>query len=358
MLTDLTTAAAINEANAPKGSAMSLTPDGGASAIASVIASSGIGSGNGAGATIDPASGIIPAFMQQLKDTAEAAITAVDSRKRKHSDLPDAIKSGPAPVPPRRKKKATKEDCEHKLKQLKSENEMLKRHLDMVKNKTKKLEEERKAHEKKMKDLVMLSSSKGTNNNNASWQKELKANLEKFKDTYSDYGKHRQDELFFHLNQLEKLAAPTTFTKMSLWTLGQSESFFTQPNHHPISGILRKELDITPTQGRKILAQRFKIQQLCSNIKEVLQLIADLKALCQKKQKVFSDRMTKCQEILTPEQVTKLLVWIDDNASVLESVCPGWGSERMRGKGGKANEKDERKKSPPPPNPTEDPSIE
>eukprot|EP00558_Chaetoceros_sp_UNC1202_P008858 CAMPEP_0197252662 /NCGR_PEP_ID=MMETSP1429-20130617/62275_1 /TAXON_ID=49237 /ORGANISM="Chaetoceros sp., Strain UNC1202" /LENGTH=140 /DNA_ID=CAMNT_0042715105 /DNA_START=63 /DNA_END=485 /DNA_ORIENTATION=- len=118
---------------------------------------------------------------------------------------------------------------------------------------------------------------------------------------------------------------------MSLWTLGQSESFFTKPNHNPIAGILRRELEITPTQGRKILAQREKIQKLCSNIKEVLQLIADLKALCQKKQKVFSDRMTKCQEILTPEQVTKLLVWIDDNETVLQNVCPGWGSERIRG---------------------------
>ena len=49
-----------------------------------------------------------------------------------------------------------------------------------------------------------------------------------------------------------------------------------------------------------------------------------------KKQKIFADRMNKCQEILTPEQVVKLLVWIDENDSVLESACPGWGSERIR----------------------------
>lgn len=93
-----------------------------------------------------------------------------------------------------------------------------------------------------------------------------------------------------------------------------------------------KELDITPQQGRKILTQRVKIQNLCSNIKKGLQLIAELKALCMRKQKTFADRMNKCQEILTPEQVVKLLVWIDDNDSVLHSVCPGWGSERIQDK--------------------------
>ncbi len=262
--------------------------------------------------------------MKQLQDTAEAAISAVDNRKRKAEDI-DRL--APAPAPLKRKKKPSKEDCERKLKELREENETLRRHLEMVKNKTAQFERERKAQEQKMKQLVMLS----TKGNHVQYHRELRMSLKQFTETYSDYGKHRREELFFHLNQLEKNAAPTTFTKMSLWTLGQNEQFFTQPKHHPISGILRKELDITPAQGRKILAQRFKIQRLCQNIKEVLQLIADLKALCQKKQKVFSDRMSKCQEILTPEQVTKLLVWIDDNSSVLESVCPGWGSERIRG---------------------------
>jgi len=321
VLNELTTAAAISEAKLPSdlGTAIASNPH------ANAITSGAVAVGSSSTASAAPSQ--LPSFMKQLQDTAEAAISAVDSRKRKQSDVDASIKAGPV-VPARRKKKPTKEDCERKMNQLKSENEMLKRHLEMVKNKTALFEQERKAQEKKMKELVMLSSS--STGDNTLWQKELKSNLEQFSETYSDYGKHRQDELFFHLNQLEKLAAPTTFTKMSLWTLGQNESFFTEPNNHPISGILRKELEITPAQGRKILAERFKIQQLCSNMKEVLQLIADLKALCQKKQKVFSDRMSKCQEILAPEQVTKLLVWIDDNAGVLDDLCPGWGSERIR----------------------------
>lgn len=132
--------------------------------------------------------------------------------------------------------------------------------------------------------------------------------------------------IFFYSN---RLAAPTTITKMTLWTCGQSDQFFFKPKSNPIAGILMKELDITPVQGRKIVERRDKIREVCDNIRQCLVLMTKLKSLCEHKQKVFHDRMTKCQEILNPLQVAKLLVWVDNHADALESVCPGWGSERM-----------------------------
>jgi hypothetical protein len=126
--------------------------------------------------------------------------------------------------------------------------------------------------------------------------------------------------------------APTTFTKMGLWALGQNEGFFTNPKRNPIAGILRKELGITPVQGRKILEQRQKIRNVCDNLKQCLVLLGKLQTLSERKQKVFHDRMSKCQEILTPLQVVKLLLWVDEHSHLLESVCPGWGSERIRSK--------------------------
>jgi predicted DNA-binding helix-hairpin-helix protein len=132
---------------------------------------------------------------------------------------------------------------------------------------------------------------------------------------------------FFH-----RLVAPTTFTKMGLWTLGQNERFYTDPKRNPIAGILRKELGITPVQGRRILEQRQKIRNVCDNLKQCLVLLGKLQTLCEHKQKVFHDRMNKVQEILTPLQVVKLLLWVDEHSHLLESVCPGWGSERIRSK--------------------------
>lgn len=267
----------------------------------------------------------VPNNIKQLHEAAEAAIAAVESSRKNGDVIVEPIK----PTTIRRKRKATMPESEEKLQQLKAENEMLRRQWERRTHNEAKFEEERKASEKKLKEIVMVTNDK---NEKPSKQQEAKETLSRFSEMYSDYGRYRQEELIFHLNQLERLAAPTTFTKMSLWTLGQGKSFYTKPKNNPIAGILQQELGITPAQARKIFAHRERIQTLMKSMKEVPRLISELKALCQKKQKLFHDRMTKCQEILTPEQVAKLLVWVDDNAATLEHVCPGWGSERMLGR--------------------------
>jgi hypothetical protein len=62
---------------------------------------------------------------------------------------------------------------------------------------------------------------------------------------------------------------------------------------------------------------------------QCLTLLSKLKGLCEQKTKIFNDRMEKCREILSPRQVIKLLIWIDEHSAVLEKVCPGWGSEQI-----------------------------
>jgi hypothetical protein len=69
---------------------------------------------------------------------------------------------------------------------------------------------------------------------------------------------------------LIRLANPTNFTKMGLWTLSQDNSDTT----NPIAGILQKELGITSQQGRKVLEHRQKIQRVCMNLKEVSEVIS------------------------------------------------------------------------------------
>jgi len=251
--------------------------------------------------------------------SAQASMDVADSKRASHKSAGGSFV--------RRKKAPRLEECEKRLAKLRAENEMLKRHHVHVTNKTNKLDQERKEMDNKIHDIVQCAKEKGTLA--PSVAQELNTILPKFKEMYSDYGNNRKDELAFHLNQLEKLAVPANFTKMSLWTLGQNESFYTKPKLNPIAGILRKELDITPVQGRKIISQREKVQRLCTNIKQCLALIAKLKTLCEHKQRIFHDRLSKVQEILSPLQVAKLLVWIDGHSEVLDGVCPGWGSERI-----------------------------
>jgi len=117
---------------------------------------------------------------------------------------------------------------------------------------------------------------------------------------------------------------------MSLWTLGQNDRFFHHPKKNSLGDILRLELEITPSQVKKIVERRQRIHSLTANIKQALELLEKLRMLCEWKQQIFHSRMSKCQEVLTPMQVVKLLIWVDDNSETLEKVCPGWGSERIR----------------------------
>ena len=252
----------------------------------------------------------------------------------------------------RRKKKPKLQDCEIKYASLKAENAMLKKHLNQTKSK-RQFDEERLESEQQMRQLLNQTNKDDSKIDNL---------LKNFREMYADYGKHRQQELNFHLQQLERLAAPTTVTKMSLWTIAGNNNNNNNNNGtlvvssskqessndakkdttttnmtgkkrkreaSPLAILLQKELEITPIQAKKILAQRERIQRVCQNIQYVSDLIAKLKALCEYKQKVFSNRMRKCQQILKPPQVLKLLLWIDDHADTLEHVCPGWGSERI-----------------------------
>jgi hypothetical protein len=226
---------------------------------------------------------------------------------------------GKAPTHSKRRKKPRLQECEAKLANLRAENQQLKRHLENVSNKAQKLDKDKVDAVKRIERLMHENAGSD----------EMAAAVHELSDMYSDYGANRQQELNFHLEQLQRLVNPTNFTKMGLWTLGQNSH---DPKRNPIAGILVKELTITSQQGRKILDQSEKIRVLCQNLKETHALLAKLKALCEKKTKIFQDRMSKCTEILTSKQVVALILWINEHTELLESVCPGWGTEQIHSK--------------------------
>eukprot|EP00934_Nitzschia_sp_Nitz4_P000102 Nitzschia sp. Nitz4//scaffold9_size221794//49079//50746//NITZ4_001329-RA/size221794-snap-gene-0.91-mRNA-1//1//CDS//3329560950//102//frame0 len=250
--------------------------------------------------------------------------------KRRASDtaIPSTMDTASAPVASsyadtdkteskhKRRKKAKLEDCESRLAELKAENEMLQRHLQNVSRKTHRFEQEKQQAGARIQELLRENAG----------EEEMNKAVDAFDEMYSDYGLNRQQELSFHLEQLQRLVNPSNFTKMGLWTMGHNSI---SPKRNPIAGILQKELDITPQQGKKILDHSKRIRDLCENLKECLALLATLKSLCEQKTKIFHDRIEKCREILTGKQVVKLIAWIHDHTQLLETVCPGWGTEHI-----------------------------
>ena len=125
-------------------------------------------------------------------DYADAAIASVtETRKRTQSE---ALKDAKAPLYSKRRKKPRLAECESKLKSLKAENETLTRHLDTITNRSKKVDEERKAQEQEMKRLLHEGAG----------PEQLNPLLSQFSEVYSDYGDNRHKELTFHLQQLQR----------------------------------------------------------------------------------------------------------------------------------------------------------
>ena len=94
-----------------------------------------------------------------------------------------------------KKKKPRLQDTASRYAALRAENETLKRHLANVTHTTALVDRERAEAEQKLADMV----TKGVSD-----EAKVGPVLEKFGEMYSDYGRRRQEELTFHLEQLER----------------------------------------------------------------------------------------------------------------------------------------------------------
>lgn len=187
--------------------------------------------------------------------TTTAAPAATLAPTTTSTKRPSITLGSTATTTSRRRKKPRLHECERRLAELQAENERLKRHLDLVSNRSRQAQVERVEAETKMRQLLQEGAP----------DSDLQPLLHSFQEMYSDYGKKRFEELEFHLEQLQRLAKPADFTKMGLWTLsGQSNN-----PRHSLSSLLLNELSITPPQSRKIMEQREKIRSVCDNLKEV-----------------------------------------------------------------------------------------
>jgi len=98
----------------------------------------------------------------------------------------------------KKRKRPRIEECETKLATLKDENRILKRHLDAVLKKTESADLERAQAEQDMREMLQKQGGGVVD------EEKLQKLVTRFTEMYSDYGKSRQQELRFHLEQLRK----------------------------------------------------------------------------------------------------------------------------------------------------------
>ena len=153
----------------------------------------------------------VPPTVEEMRKTAEEAIAAVTSsattaitsmtKKRPASDDGDNNGGGDGPgsssgkpLYSKRRKKPRLADCETRLAELQKENELLKRHVKNVSNKAIRFDQERDELWGRIKHLHDTEGA----------PEEMNKTLKAFTNMYSDYGSNRQQELSFHLEQLQR----------------------------------------------------------------------------------------------------------------------------------------------------------
>lgn len=143
-----------------------------------------------------------PAALQELRKTAEEAIASVTQKRALDMDGADSTGEGSNSGNPKdsklhsskRKKKPRLQDCESRLAELRAENELLKRHLENVSNKAYRFDKEKEAAGKRIHGLLEDNAV----------PEEMNRAVQEFTEMYSDYGRNRQQELSFHLEQLQR----------------------------------------------------------------------------------------------------------------------------------------------------------
>lgn len=139
--------------------------------------------------------------VEELRRTAEEAIASVTKRRALDSSpTADSFSAGlnnaakDAGKHNKRRKKPRLADCESRLAELKAENALLKRHLHHVSNKAHRFDKEKDEAGKRIHGLL---------EEDAGPDEMIKA-VGEFSEMYSDYGRNRQQELSFHLEQLQR----------------------------------------------------------------------------------------------------------------------------------------------------------
>uniref|UniRef100_A0AAV1VG49 BZIP domain-containing protein n=1 Tax=Peronospora matthiolae TaxID=2874970 RepID=A0AAV1VG49_9STRA len=217
----------------------------------------------------------------------------------------------------RRRKREHILGVEERCRQLERENMELRGQLKAGKEAIRQEEKEKNRVCEELEKMIQLGAS----------EKELAEKIDNFKEQYSDYGHGRRSALSYHLHQIERLLLPTQVTKMCIWALRQDDSFWQdEEDETSLPVILAKELGLSEDQKKKIQQQRGSISLICENLKSALGLLAELKTEVTNKNSTLDMEMDKLQNILTPTQRAKFIVWVTNNQACMHLLNKLWRS--------------------------------
>mmetsp|Transcript_54245 Transcript_54245/g.94600 ORF Transcript_54245/g.94600 Transcript_54245/m.94600 type:complete len:304 (-) Transcript_54245:1130-2041(-) len=231
----------------------------------------------------------------------------------------------------RKRKKEKRTALRQQLAMLEADNLQLRLKLQ-VGHDTSNIEEKSKYISTKLETMV----KEGAN------EVEIQKAIAEYQERYSDYGRDRRSAIDFHVAQLRRCLQPTQTTRAILWLMSLSRQFtkpdfsgeidFSKPNE-----LFNLWLDLLkeckPTAHQKKLMVSYtnstvsgsdpfadinNVSQTCNGMLDRL-----VEIICSKNSSLDAE-MNNIQTILSPRQIAKFILWIDQNPACMQMLEALW----------------------------------
>jgi hypothetical protein len=224
-------------------------------------------------------------------------------------------------------KKGKVEGLEAKVRQLEEENQVLKSQLRIGKEPVTLDEQARQELTTKLDELVNAGAA----------DTEIYKVLKQYVIKFSDYGPDRSRLVEKHMEQLDRLLAPTQISKLCMWSLHQDEDFFRATNYdlnsdQPDSlwAVMCKEIEATPEQQEQFKKYREQAIQLTRELRFTNRECQDLRQRLARKNKAFAEEMAELSQILTPKQMALFVLFVSHNHASSAMLSRLWDNEAKR----------------------------
>lgn len=253
----------------------------------------------------------------------------MSSSKRQRKSEPVAAASSPAAASSssasaaqKKKKKEKVNELEERVNALESENLQLRLQLKVGKETVQRDAQEKLEITQRLEEMLARGAS----------AEELQSVLETYVKKFSDYGVVRTESIRRHMEQLERLLLPTQVTKMCMWSLHQEDDFYDSTSEQNLNvngagsiwSIVMREMGATEEQKEKIKGHRNDARQMAKDLRFTLRECDDLKRRMERKNQALGEEMKELQKILTPAQLAKFILWVNNNPASMAMLDKLW----------------------------------
>jgi len=222
-------------------------------------------------------------------------------------------------------KKGKLQVLEDRLRSLEEENAKLKSQLRVGKDPVSLDEQVRQDLTAKLDHMVKTGAP----------EKDIRLALKEYVIKFSDYGPDRSKLVEKHMEQLDRLLAPTQISKLCMWSLHQDDEFYRSTSYDPESpkslwSIMCREIEATPEQQEQFKKYREQAIQLTRELRFTSREVQDLLQRLRIKNRAFGEEMAEVSNILTPTQMAQFVLFVSKNDASAAMLNKLWENESKR----------------------------